>query len=369
MRVLIVGAGIAGLSAARALKLKGVACELVERREQPPTAGAGIFLLGNASRALGDLGLLDGLKSLAYPITAQRILSSSGTVLNDVRTAEVWEHCGPCLSLSRQSLTGILQRSLDPGTVTYGVEAISTVSSGEKRMVRFSDGQEKDYDLVIGAAGVNSPLRNATFGPDAARQIGITCWRTVVQNNGEIDTWTAMLGHGRTLLGIPISERETYIYADCSSTEFGDGSIEVLKSLFRGFAGPLGPIVANLDPTARMHCAPLQEVRMQRWIADRHVLIGDAAHASSPSMAQGAGMAIEDAVVLAELVSRGGPIERILEQFHENRISRIEWVQTKSRSRDKLRSGSSALRNVVLRLFGDALYRRTYEPLTRPLLS
>lgn len=177
-----------------------------------------------------------------------------------------------------------------------------------------------------------------------------------------------MLGQGRTLLGIPISDTETYVYADCPSNEFGDGSVEVLKHLFRSFTGPLGLIVANLDPTTQIHRATLQEIRAQRWIADRHVLIGDAAHASSPSMAQGAGMAIEDAVVLGELIARGGPMADILQRFHENRIGRVEWVQKKARSRDKLRGGSSALRNVVLRLFGNALYRRTYEPLTRPLL-
>ncbi|RVK33822.1 FAD-dependent monooxygenase [Sinorhizobium meliloti] len=368
MRVLIAGAGIAGLSAARALEAKGIECEVVERREQPPTEGAGIFLLGNAARALGDLGLLDQVRSVAYPIATQRILSSSGSVLNDVRTAEVWKDCGPCLALSRRSFAAILQSSLKPGTVSYGLEAVSTASRGEKRMVRFSDGREREYDLVVGAAGVNSPLRSAVFGPNAARQIDISCWRLVAPNNGEIDGWTAMLGNGRTLLGIPISERGTYVYADCRSSEFGDGSIDVLKGLFSGFAGPLGPIVTALESDAAVHRAVLQEVPAKRWIADRHVLIGDAAHACSPSMGQGAGMALEDALVLAELVAQGGPVDGILERFHQARIGRVEWVQKKSRARDKLRSGSSTIRNAVLRMFGDGLYRRTYEPLTRPLL-
>lgn len=348
--------------------MKGIECEVVERRERPPTEGAGIFLLGNAARALGGLGLLDEVRSAAYPIATQRILSSSGSVLNEVATANVWKGCGPCLALSRQSLVGILQTSLKPGTVSYGLEAVSTALRGEMRTVRFSDGREEEYDLVIGAAGVNSSLRNAVFGPNPARQIGISCWRLLVRNNGEIDGWTAMLGNGRTLLGIPISERETYIYADCRLSDFGDGSVEVMKRLFSGFAAPLGPIVAALDPATAVHRATLQEVAASRWIADRHVLIGDAAHASSPSMAQGAGMAIEDAVVLAELLSKGGPMDEILQRFHQARIDRVSWVQEKARARDKLRSGSSAVRTVILRLFGDTLYRRTYEPLTRPLL-
>lgn len=367
MRVLIAGAGIAGLSAARALEMKGIACEVVEKRERPPTEGAGIFLLGNATRALGELGLLDQVRSAAHPIATQRILSSSGSVLNHVDTSDIWKDCGPCLALSRQSLTSILETSLNPGTVRYGVEVVSTALQGDKRMARFSDGKEQEYDLVVGAAGVNSPLRSAEFGPSAARDIDISCWRLLVPNNGAIDGWTAMLGNGRTLLGIPLSEKDLYIYADCRAGEFGDGSLETMKQLFGGFAGPLGPIVAALDPDTAVHRASLQEIPAQRWIANRLVLIGDAAHATSPSMAQGAGMAIEDAVVLAQLLSKGGPVDAILSRFHGARIERVEWVQKKSRARDKMRTGSAAVRNTILRLLGNGLYRRTYEPLTRPL--
>jgi 2-polyprenyl-6-methoxyphenol hydroxylase-like FAD-dependent oxidoreductase len=236
-------------------------------------------------------------------------------------------------------------------------------------MVRFSDGRETEYDLVISAAGVNSPLRNAVFGPEAARQVGISCWRLVVPSNGEVHGWTAMLGNGRTLLGIPISGRETYVYADCRTSEFGDGSLETLKTLVSGFRGPLGLIVAQLAPETPVHRATLQEVPVKRWVADRHILIGDAAHASSPSMAQGAGMAIEDGVVLADVLSRGGPIDQSLDRFHDARVERVEWVQDKARGRDKLRGGSSVLRNTVLRLFGTSMYRKTYQPLTRPILS
>ncbi|WP_331375252.1 hypothetical protein [Sinorhizobium chiapasense] len=86
------------------------------------------------------------------------------------------------------------------------MEAVTTSSRGDKRMVRFSNRQEQEYDLVVGAAGVNSPLRAAVFGPSAARQIDI--------------------------------ETETYMYADCRSDKFSDGSVKVMK-LFSGFRGPL----------------------------------------------------------------------------------------------------------------------------------
>ncbi len=366
MKVLVVGAGIAGLAAARALMLQGIECEVVERRQAPPVEGAGIFLLGNATRALEELGVLSAVMQVAQPIERQRIMSAGGKLLNNVRTADVWKDCGPCVALHRRSLVGILEASLERVTVRYGNEAISTAINGDQRTVRFSDGREDGYDLVIGAAGVNSALRTAVFGISPVREVGIACWRLIVRSAGEIDSWTAMLGSGRTLLGIPLNRNETYIYADCSKQDYGDGSVARMQELFGAFASPLGKFVRNLDPSTNVHGAVLQEVPNQRWIADRHVLIGDSAHACSPSMAQGAAMAIEDAVMLGRLLSRQGPLDSILQHFHDARASRVGWVQKKSKERDRMRSGSTIVRNAALLLLGNSIYRRAYETLADP---
>ncbi|MEK1889808.1 MAG: FAD-dependent monooxygenase [Phyllobacterium sp.] len=363
MRILIVGAGIAGLAAAKALELNGLRADVVERSAAPPTSGQGIFLLGNASRALADLGVLKQVERHAFAIRAQRILSSSGEVLNAVATEPFWESCGPCLALPRRTLLDVLLASLRETEVSYGKSVMSVEVRGNVRTVQFEDGRISEYDLVIGADGIRSLLREGSFIATSPRSLGLCCWRMVVGNLDKLDSWTAMLGKKRTALAIPLSASDLYVYADCSASEFGDGSVAVLKKLFADFGDPLGPIIASLTDQVVIHRAKLEEVPADRFIADRLVLVGDAAHASSPSMAQGAAVAVEDAIALAGSLATVSPIDGALDAYYRRRKARVEWVQHQCHARDRLRGAPDIVRNFLLRHVGTALYKRSYAPL------
>ncbi|MDI7864709.1 FAD-dependent monooxygenase [Rhizobiaceae bacterium n13] len=367
MKTLIVGAGIAGLATARALELKGFEVDIVERHTASPTAGQGLFLPGNATRALAILGILEEVLKIAFPIDAQRILTSRGVVVNEVATQTVWGDCGPCLALPRAKLIDALRKSLRTTRISYGMSVKATRLRNGVREVQFNDDSIGDYDLVIGADGIRSVLREESLGGAVPRPLGMCCWRLAVENPNQVDAWTAMLGKKRTLLAIPMSSSELYIYADCPTAEFGDGSIRVLKEHFSSFGNPLGTIIANLDEKTVAHTATLEEIPPCRFIGDRIVLVGDAAHACSPSMAQGAGMALEDAIVLANCLARNGQTDRPLEEFYMRRIERVDWVRQQCHARDKLRSASDLVRNLVLRHFGTSLYSRSYRPLTKNL--
>lgn len=367
MKILIVGAGIAGLAAAKALELRGYCPEIVERRARSPADGQSIFLLGNAMRALASLGLQDKVYELSFPIHAQTILSSRGSVLNQMRTAAVWDGCGPCVSIVRRSLVETMNAALTHTRVRFGTTVMTSVATSERRAVQFSDGRTSVYDLVIGADGIRSSMRAVQFPKSAPRSIGLSAWRLSVENKYGIDHWIAMLGTGRTLLAIPLPDGKLYLYADCPTKQFADGSLAVMKRLFRNFANPLGSIVADLGNDEEAHCADLEEVPMRDYASNRLVLIGDAAHASSPSMAQGAGMAIEDAVVLADCVSGNEPLDQALARFCDIRRGRVEWVQKQSHARDKLRTAPGFIRNAILRTMGARLYHRSYGMLAEPI--
>ncbi|MBY5533666.1 hypothetical protein HFO58_10895 [Rhizobium leguminosarum] len=258
--ILIAGAGIAGLAMAKALELKGQACEIVERASHLPTAGAGIFLLGNATRVLERLNLLEEVEAAAHPILKQRIFNDAGSLLNEVATESVWRGCGPCFALSRQNFVRILASSLMSTEIQHEKSILDVEPSGGFQRVTFSDGSCSHYTAVIGADGIRSSLRTSLFDPKPPYPLGITCWRFVTENNTGLDSWTAMVGRRRTLLAIPISKAHIYVYADCPSVDVQRPSLSFLKKHFVDFAAPLGQIVSKLDTPREVHSSVLEEI-------------------------------------------------------------------------------------------------------------
>jgi 2-polyprenyl-6-methoxyphenol hydroxylase-like FAD-dependent oxidoreductase len=370
MRILIVGGGIAGLSLAKALEQHGIAADLVERQRGEPAGGAGLYLPGNATRALEQLGLLAEVAATAVPIEVQRILDWRGRRLSVTQTEEVWRDCGPCLSLPRNALHAILRASLRQTRISLGKSIAALSQSPAGAEATFDDGSKGAYDLVVGADGVNSAVRATSFPAAAPKYVGNVCWRFITRNTTGIDGWTAMLGNGRTLLAIPVSATDVYVYGDMAVDEGMIGSFSqdtALPPLFAGFAAPVFPLIENVAAGTQVHFGRIEQVQMPEWVAGRAVLVGDAAHSSSPSMAEGAGMAMEDALILAESVCAEPGLDKALAAYAARRRPRVDWVQSQCQARDKMRALPAFARTGILKLFGKALYRRSYTPLLGPI--
>ena len=144
------------------------------------------------------------------------------------------------------------------------------------------------------------------------------------------------------------------------------GSIERLRENFADFAGPVREVLARLGPADPIHFSAIEEVAHQCYGQGRVVLIGDAAHAMSPNMACGVAMAFEDALVLAEIVSRAGAASEVVPEFVRRRSARVGWVHQQTDRRDRLRSLPPMIRDVFLRLLSGRLYRANYQPLLAP---
>lgn len=366
MKILVAGAGIAGLAMALSLRRKHIQCDIVERKSAIDGGGAGMYLPGNSVRALGQLGVIARVRETAAPVGTQRIFNHSGKLLNELDLQTFWQTCGGCLSLSRAALQDILKGELGAHDIRFDTSVLDIQPDGPLQHVTFSDGTSRGYDLVIGADGIQSSIRDITFGRHEPRDLGIACWRLIVDDSFGIQGWTAMLGRKRTLLAIPIEDRKLYIYADVATREgagAGQAGIHILKDLFSSFSAPLGRVVESLDDSLPVHPGRLREVAAQLWHKNNVVLIGDAAHASSPSMAQGAGQAVEDALVLAEALSDEGSVPAALQAFSARRIERVRWVQKQSRARDKVRTLPGSMRDILLGHLGSALYRKSFTPL------
>jgi 2-polyprenyl-6-methoxyphenol hydroxylase-like FAD-dependent oxidoreductase len=187
-----------------------------------------------------------------------------------------------------------------------------------------------------------------------------------VDHSGAIETWTAMLGRRRAFLALPVGPDRLYCYADLATRSTEDPTNRDLVrflELFGDFAAPVPSILGGLESFDCIHFSPIEEIVVDTWVQGRVVLIGDAAHATSPNMAEGASMALEDALVLARMMATHGSPALALSAFTERRRARIRWVRERTHRRDRIRTLPVPLRNLALRLAGTALYRRDYRPL------
>jgi FAD-dependent urate hydroxylase len=221
---------------------------------------------------------------------------------------------------------------------------------------------------VVGADGIHSAVHRLTLGPTAVpRPVGQVGWRFLAPRPPRVTTWSVMLGRGTAFLTLPLVGDRVYCYCDVvSPPDHGTperGPAERLRELFSDFAEPATTLLAGLDSAADIHVSTIEEVALDRWARERVVLIGDAAHATSPNMAEGAAMALEDALVLADCLRTIPAIPDAITAFQARRQPRTEWVRAQTHRRDHTRYLPPTIRNTVLRLLGRRIFHANYRPL------
>ena len=349
VRIIIVGAGIAGLAAARTLRRWDGAVEIVERA-------------GNAVRALDSLGLGVQVAERAVRIERQRVADHRGRLLFAIETADLWNDVGPCQALHRTILTrcwspgpamsrsgGDRPRGRSPSTTKAPPSSSATVTAPL-------------YDLVLGADGVHSTVRRLVFGAPGPRPVGQYARRFVVTGPNAEPLWSVLLGQNSSFLTISIGDGWIYCYCDGPPDQ-----LLPLRDLLAGYAEPVPTLLDGLDEarngTGTGHAGPIEEVVLDSWSHGPVLLIGDAAHATSPNMAQGAAMALKDALVLAESLTVAGSIPEALAAYERRRRPRTDWVLRQTHRRDRTRTLSPALRNPILSRFGRRIFYANYRPL------
>jgi FAD-dependent urate hydroxylase len=251
--------------------------------------------------------------------------------------------------------------------VRMGVSLQQLSQRDDTVTVEFGDGTADRYDLVIGADGIHSTVRQLVVGAGAVRPLGQVAWRFVTECPREVTTWTVLLGRDVTFLAVPIGRGRVYCYcdapADSTPRPGGDDVTGRLAELLTGFAAPVPAILDTLGPDGAVHVGPIEEVTLDRWSRGSVLLVGDAAHATSPNMAEGAAMALEDGLVLAECLASGRGIAQTVATFQARRRPRTQWVLAQTHRRDRTRNLPPALRNLVLRRWGRNIFHANYRPL------
>jgi 2-polyprenyl-6-methoxyphenol hydroxylase-like FAD-dependent oxidoreductase len=369
-RVLIVGGGIAGLSLACALRQRGVSFVVVERQDATRSAGLGLNLPGNAIQALLRVDPGGDITRRGMPIQRREYRNAKGRLLFAVDEAAFWANTVTSRCVRRGDLLDLLRAGAPPESIRWNSTVTHVEPTPEHVEVRFDDDHTETYDLVVGADGVHSAVRQALLGRRDSRPAPLTTasWRFVIPATA-VRCWSVWLGSDATFLVIPVDADHVYGFASATRGGPVGSDPRWLASTFARYADPVPHIVAAaLAEPSLLHHSPMQEVRAKRWSYPRTVLIGDAAHATAPIWAQGAALAIEDALVLAELLATGGDWADIGAEYERRRRPRVNHVQTMT-DRATLLAGLPAwLRDVLVPAIGPHSYRQAYGPLRQPVV-
>jgi 2-polyprenyl-6-methoxyphenol hydroxylase-like FAD-dependent oxidoreductase len=241
-----------------------------------------------------------------------------------------------------------------------GIEVHALRPQDDKVTVEFSDGTQGEYDVVLGADGIRSSVRRlASCDGASVRRVGQVGWRFVIACPLEVTTWSVMLGPRTSFLTVPIGSGRVYCYCDVAS-HGEEHQPHDLDSLFSDFAEPVPRLLAGFTDRRGMHYSTIEEVGLDTWSKGHVLLVGDAAHATSPNMAEGAAMALEDALVLADCLQLQA-IPAALAAFEARRRHRTDWVRAQTHRRDRVRYLPTSVRNSLLRALGRKIFTANYD--------
>lgn len=333
-RVLIVGGGIAGMSLGIRLGEAGQATTLIDSDAEWRALGTGITITGPTFRAFRALGVEDEVRAAGATNNQVKIFEPSGKFIAAIGPPKTDPPLPNNGGILRPVLHKILsRRTLDSGVdVRLGVRVDAVSDRGKEVEVQFSDGGRGVYDLVVGADGAFSQLRSRVF-PELSEPsyTGQGCFRHLTRKPPEIDSLHMFVG-GPVKTGVtPCSPDQMYLFCNAPMPDNPrwDSSEDwrVLKRLLAGFGGVVGQVRGNLGPTSNIVYRPLENFLLpDPWYRGRVLLIGDAAHATTPHLAAGAMMAVEDALVLSELMDQNATIDTMLSTFMTRRFGRCRRV-------------------------------------------
>jgi 2-polyprenyl-6-methoxyphenol hydroxylase-like FAD-dependent oxidoreductase len=366
VRVIVVGGGIAGLSAAIGLRRSAHEVIVLERAPRIDPIGAGLTLFANAMSALDRLGMHDAVAAHGAPAKRSAILTWEGPELAQV-PRDLLEGT---IAIHRADLQRELAAAA--GEVRLGAEINAVEQHDDGVVARGADGSEERGDLLIGADGLSSVIRSA-IADVRPRYAGYTAWRGVSPVPVEPGRLTESWGVGERFGLVDIGRGRTYWFATKNAPEGEPDEPEGKKAeILRRFSGwhePIAAIVESADEGAILRNDVYYLEPLPRWSAGRVVLVGDAAHATTPGVGQGAAQAVEDAVVLADRLVPSGHLATALGEYEAIRRPRAEAVLKLSRRADKAAQLASPLgwrfRNAMVRRLPERARRRRLEPLVR----
>jgi 2-polyprenyl-6-methoxyphenol hydroxylase-like FAD-dependent oxidoreductase len=355
LRVLIVGAGVAGLTLAALLRQRGFNPVVVELSPELGRCDNVVALWPSASNVLKGLGVFRRFEALATECARCVVADEQGSILATYSFASIADRYGPLVTLFRSDLLTVVRAALADAPIRFGVSlrALTPIRGGVAAV--FSDGTADEFDVVVGSDGLHSTVRQLVFGDTPLVYTGLTGWSfsvpsPVVPPHEVVE----YLGADRFVATYLVRDRVAVLMTARSSPGAApkpDLPLDDVRKCFSGFGGSVPWLLGEMSE-ADAHCREdFHDVELDTWHQDRVILLGDAAHGSLPTNAMGAGLAMESAAVLAEELCRTDSVHVnvALDRFIERRRARVDHVRSQSRRVGKIIFGTGRLADLSRR--------------------
>ncbi|PSR51897.1 monooxygenase [Adhaeribacter arboris] len=360
MKISIIGAGIAGLTTAIALKKAGFETEVFEAASEIKPVGAGLGLAPNAIKAFYELGIAEKIIPLGRRLPHFKITNAAGSILSFTDSQAISARYGiDNFTIHRYALHQALLQELDGTPIYIGKKVIGLTKEGKELIIQFQDGSSHKTPYLIIADGIHSVLRNKLVPHATIRYAGYSCWRAVIEGTGiaqegASETWDTA---GRFGI-VPLKDNQIYWFACINAPEksekFKNFRVQDLYAHFHQFHAPVPQILSKTKDEQLLHHDIFDLDPLPHFVYDNVLLVGDTAHGMTPNMGQGACQAIEDAVVLGKELERNTTIEAALQAFERRRLKRTEKIILRSRNIGRIAQTSNpilaGIRNAMLRI-------------------
>ncbi|MCD8864801.1 FAD-dependent monooxygenase [Staphylococcus arlettae] len=363
MKIAVVGAGIGGLTVAALLQEHGHEVKVFEKNQELSEVGAGIGIGGNVIDKLHNHDLAKGIKNAGQIIDTLAIADNSGTALSKIKLKRNTVN----LTLERQSLLETIQSYVQPSSIYTGYQVLSIENEANKVTVHFENHEAETFDLCIGADGLHSSVRASVAPNTKVNYQGYTVFRGLVNDVQLKDTNTATeywSKQGRVGI-VPLLNNKVYwfiaINAKIHNTEYQTYGKPHLQARFNHFPNEVREVLDKQSETGILLHNIYDLKPLKTFVYNRTVLLGDAAHATTPNLGQGAGQAMEDAIVLANCLETYD-FDQALERYDKLRVKHTKKIIKKSRKIGKVAQSTQRLfikvRNAIAKRTPNSLLAR-----------